>query len=267
MNKNVIKVIACIIIIIAVENVAVVKIFSNRENSILVSGNGISQKIAIDAKSIAINQKMTTLKTLALKNILNDKSIDKEVEKQLNLSIKGIGTEQAFQKYLKSINMDSTAYKENLAYNLLFNKALEKEKSSIAISDGEILDLKKGGYKEAFKKTLKLYSSSDNNFLLDIQKRIEKGETIKNSDKLHQGVIDVGEINKDFWNVIKDTKDGSCAQIIISGNNKYLAYNVLSIPETQQLKQLTNGIKEQKAIVKINAKIDAEIKTFNYKLN
>ncbi|MBU3173302.1 hypothetical protein [Clostridium estertheticum] len=262
MNK---KIVVIAIAALLIENIIIIGAFKHTTNSIVVNGKGISQKIAIDAKSIATNQEKTAIKIIALKNITGDKNIDKEVQTQLATAVKSAGNKKTFEEYLKKINTNAHDYEENLTYNLLFNNALEKIKKTINVTNNEASQLLKNGTTQPSKKTAKIYSSPNIKYLKAIQEKLKNKEAI--SSDAPKGVIKLGENNKEFWTIIGPMADGDCSQIITIQANNYLVYNLSAISSSEQINEVVSNIKNEKSIKELNSKIDLLTNSFSYKLN
>lgn len=237
---------------------------SNTKELVITNKNGKSETTAIDAKSIANNYK-TKLSIIALKDIIGDNNIDKEVQDQLNANIKALGGEQKFLEQLKSSNMDKNTYTESLEYNLLFNKGLSKIKK-VEVSNSEAEKAIKDGSIQVPEKMLKIYSSLNKQSLLDLQDKLNNKDKITLTKDVQDGVIKVGKNNKDFWNVIGNLDDGNCSQLITVGNNNYLIYNISSISKDEQFKDAISNLETQNSAEELNNKIKEECNTFTYSI-
>jgi len=235
-----------------------------QKHSLVINANGKFETLNTDAKAIANSQNKTLIKILALENIAKDKNIDKEVQEQIESNLKSAGSEQKFEDSLKKMSLTKETYTENLKYNTLFNKALLNEK--ITVTDDEAGVALKSNTIQTPKKELKIYSSSNKNSLAKISEQLESKVSIEIQKDTQQGIIRVGESNKEAWDIVSMLADGPCNQLIPNNGGDYIVYNIMTIPDKDRLTLIKASISSQKGVASLNKKIDAEISTFTYSI-
>lgn len=237
---------------------------SGSKHSLIVSGNKQSETVAIDIKSIVVNQNQTAVKVLALKAITKDTNIDKKTQTQIDNNVKASGGEQKFEEGLKKINFTKDVYVEQLKYNILFNEALQNEKTTV--SDDEVKAAISNNTVQSPDKELKIYSSSNKYSLENISKQLTDKKSTQVTKDVQQGVMEVGPNNKDLWDAILGAKDGDFNKIIASNGTNYLIYNIATITKSDKLKQASDAVLTQKKVTILNKEIDSALNNFSYKI-